>query len=434
MARILLYTQDSFGLGHLRRATNIANALVARRPDVSVLMIVDSPVAPFFDLAPNIDFVKLPTVVKIGAGVFRTGCMGVAYEDVRAMRANLIKEIVQRFVPDVALVDHMPGGANRELLPALRAIRRRGLPTRMVLGLRDIIDRPEVTREVWKREGVYRAMERGYQRVLVYGSPEVFATASEYRIERVMGERVQYCGYVCNLDAVEEPARVREKLGLTDEPVVVVMAGGGADAFELMRTYLEAARLLGERRAFATLMVTGPFMPEHERKALRDRARELGVQVKTSVGDSLSQINAADVVVSMCGYNTMSEILRFAKRAVVVPRRGPSAEQTMRARLFQRAGWCDVVEPDAFGAASLAAALDSALSGPSTTVRAPLALDGVARASQALLDELPAVPLAAPLVAAPTALAATPALAATHAPLAQPPFAEPGELPRSLLA
>lgn len=418
MDRILMYTQDSFGLGHLRRATNIANALIARRPELSVLMVVDSPVAPFFDLAQNVDFVKLPTVVKIGAGVFRTGCMGVAYEDVRAMRANLIKEIVRRFVPDVALVDHMPGGANRELVPTLQMIRRRGLPTRMVLGLRDIIDRPTVTREVWRREGVYRAMERDYQRVLVYGARDVFATASEYGFDDVMGERVQYCGYVCNLDQVEDPRRVREKLGLSDEPVVVVMAGGGADAFELMRTYLESARLLGERRGFATLMVTGPFMPEHERKALRDRARELGVHIKTSVGDSLSQINAADVVVSMCGYNTMSEILRFAKRAVVVPRRGPSAEQTMRARLFERAGWVDVVEPDAFDARNLAAALETALYGEERRVRAPLPLDGVARASEALLAELgESVPLAD-----------------TPHPAQQPGLVDPAELPRSLLA
>lgn len=421
MARILMYTQDSFGLGHLRRATNIANALVTRRPELSVLMVVDSPVAPFFDLAPNIDFVKLPTVVKIGAGVFRTGCMGVAYADVHTMRANLLKEIVQRFVPDVALVDHMPGGANRELVPALRMIRRRGLPTRMVLGLRDIIDLPEVTRAVWRREGVYRAMERDYQRVLVYGSPEVFPTASEYRIDAVMGTRVQYCGYVCNMDAVEEPSRIREKLGLTDEPVVVVMAGGGADAFELMKTYLESARMLGERRRFATLMVTGPFMPEQERKALRDRARELGVQVKTSVGDSLSQINAADVVVSMCGYNTMSEILRFAKRAIVVPRRGPSAEQTMRARLFERSGWVDVVEPDAFGPYSLAAALDAALSGPGAHARAPLALDGVARATDALLAELPGESAKS----RPETLHPTPP---------QPVLVEPVERSRSLLA
>jgi predicted glycosyltransferase len=385
-----MYTQDSFGLGHLRRATNLANALVAQREALSVLMVVDSPVAPFFDLAPNIDFVKLPTVVKVAAGVFRTGRMSVGYEAVRTMRSNLIREIVLRFVPDVLLVDHMPGGANRELVPALMAIRRRGLPTRMVLGLRDIIDRPAVTCEVWRREGVYRELARSYDRVLVYGAPEVFSTAEEYRIAEVMGDRVQYCGYVCNMDAVEEPSRVRERLGLAQEPIVVVMAGGGADAARLMHTYLEARKLLGDAHPFATLMVTGPFMPEVERKAVRDRARDLGVRVRTTVGDTLSQINAADVVVSMAGYNTLSEILRFGKRAIVFPRPGPSAEQTMRARLLSQRGLIDVLEAGELEPRRLAERLDQALLGPrETRPRLPLALDGVARASAALLAEIP---------------------------------------------
>ncbi|HTG90418.1 MAG TPA: hypothetical protein VL914_09480, partial [Vicinamibacterales bacterium] len=59
--RILMYSQDSYGLGHLRRVTTLANTLVAERPDLSVLLVVDSPVAPFFDLQDHIDFVKLPT-------------------------------------------------------------------------------------------------------------------------------------------------------------------------------------------------------------------------------------------------------------------------------------------------------------------------------------------------------------------------------------
>lgn len=389
-ARILMYTQDSFGLGHLRRATNLANALVARRADLSVLMVVDSPLAPFFDLAANIDFVKLPTVVKVAAGVFRTGRMSIGYENVRRMRANLLREIVLRFAPDVLLVDHMPGGANRELVPSLEAIRRRGLPTRRVLGLRDIIDRPAVTREVWEREGVYRELERNYDLVLIYGTPEVFATAEEYRIAEVMGGRVRYCGYVCSMEPVDDPRQVREKLGLAEEPIVVVMAGGGADAARLMHTYLEARKLLGEAHPFSTLMVTGPFMPEVERKAVRDRARELGVRVRTTVGDSLSQINAADVVVSMAGYNTLSEILRFGKRAIVVPRPGPSAEQTLRARLLSERGLIDLLEPAELDPRRLAERIEQALLGTrESRPRLPLDLDGVARASEALLAELP---------------------------------------------
>src|SRR5206468_1965394 len=318
-----MYSQDSYGLGHLRRATNLANALVRSLANLSVLLVVDSPVAPFFDLHERIDFIKLPTVVKVDAGVFRPGSLLTSYELVRAMRSTVNREVLARLRPDLILVDHMPGGANGELVPALRRIRSLDYPTRVVLGVRDIIDDPAVTCAVWEREGFYDTLRRYYDAVLVYGSADVFATADKYQIEQVLPGCVRYCGYVCNMDAVKDPVHVRAKLEVADEPIIVVMAGGGADAFRLMQTYLEAVPLLDGAVRATTVMVTGPFMPEQQRKLLRDRARDLSVQIRTSVGDSLSHLNAADLVVSMAGYNTVSEILRFRKRAVLVPRPGP---------------------------------------------------------------------------------------------------------------
>ena len=386
--RILMYTQDSFGLGHLRRATNLANELVRKRPDLSVLMVVDSPVAPFFELAPHVDFIKLPTVVKVDAGVFSPGRLQTDYEHVRNLRTNLLREALVHFAPDVLLVDHMPGGANRELLPALEHARRAGLATRVVLGLRDIIDDPAVTRAVWQREGVYETLRREYHRVLVYGAADVFATATEYRLDDAMGSRVDYCGYVCNMGAVQPAERVRARLRLKSEPMVVVMGGGGADSARLLETYLEAVPLVA--RAFASVLVTGPFLPEAQRRALHARGRALGVRVRTMSGEALSQIHAADVVVSMGGYNTVSEILRFGKRAIVVPRSGPSAEQGMRARLFAARGLFDVIELARLDPRALAEALGRMLDPEHVPPpRRMPALDGIERASAALLAELP---------------------------------------------
>jgi predicted glycosyltransferase len=139
------------------------------------------------------------------------------------------------------------------------------------------------------------------------------------------------------------------------------MAGGGADAFRLMQTYLDALPLVHSSVQASTVMVTGPFMAEEHRKALRDKARTSGAQVRTSIEDSLSHINAADLVVSMAGYNTMSEILRFRKRAVIVPRQGPSAEQRMRATIFERRGLVTMVDPLELSPVRLAAAIVQAM-------------------------------------------------------------------------
>jgi predicted glycosyltransferase len=395
-ARILMYSQDSLGLGHLRRLTNLANALVAQREDLTVLLVVDSPVAPFFELRPRIDFVKLPTVIKVDAGVFRAGRMPVDYDEVRTLRASMLRDLALRFAPDLLLVDHMPGGANRELLPALQAVGGHGLPTRIVLGLRDILDRPAVTREVWQREGAYEAMRRFYHRVLVYGSPDVFATADEYGFDDCMNGRVSYCGYVCNAEAVDDPREVRARLGCGGEPLVAAMAGGGADGFALLDAFAEAVRLLRPRLPLAALIVTGPFLGEAERGELRQRAAALGIRVYAAVGDAPSHVHAADLVVCMAGYNTVSEVLRLARRAILVPRAGPSAEQGMRARLFAARGLVEAIEPAALAPATLADAIERALGGPAPLRTRPVPdLGGVANATAVLLAELAAVPRAA---------------------------------------
>jgi len=135
-------------------------------------------------------------------------------------------------------------------------------------------------------------------------------------------------------------------------------------------------------------MVTGPFMPEEQRRALRDRARELGVQVRTSVSDSMSHINAADLVVSMAGYNTVSEILRFRKRAILVPRPGPSAEQRMRARILSERGLVTVIDPQELSAPRLAADIVETLIHPASAPSKMPAMHGISTVTSTLLTWL----------------------------------------------
>jgi hypothetical protein len=69
--RIALYSQDSLGLGHLRRTTHIGRRLLEAAPDSAVLLFADSPVAPFFELPDGMDCVKLPSILKVDAGRWR---------------------------------------------------------------------------------------------------------------------------------------------------------------------------------------------------------------------------------------------------------------------------------------------------------------------------------------------------------------------------
>ena len=68
---------------------------------------------------------------------------------------------------------------------------------------------------------------------------------------------------------------MREKFGLGSEPIVAVMAGGGADALRLMQTYLEAVHHLQGGTSLATIMVTGRAGPGAGGRGAARRAARL---------------------------------------------------------------------------------------------------------------------------------------------------------------
>ena len=57
-ARILMYSHDTFGLGHLRRCRTIAHSLVENYRGLSVLIVSGSTIAGAFDYRVRVDFVN----------------------------------------------------------------------------------------------------------------------------------------------------------------------------------------------------------------------------------------------------------------------------------------------------------------------------------------------------------------------------------------
>ncbi|MGH3342480.1 MAG: glycosyltransferase family protein [Carbonactinosporaceae bacterium] len=300
------------------------------------------------------------------------------------MRKEIIRATALSFDPDVLLVDHMPHGAMGELLPTLDALS--SSPVRMVLGLRDILDAPDTIRRRWHLEGAFEAVERYFDDVLVYGSRDVFDLATSYDWPYQLIERLHYCGYVCSPAPVPSSVAIRRRClqHLPNGQLVVAMAGGGADAYPLFDTLLRAVPAVGSR--CVVLLVTGPFLPDAERTRLQQLAEGLPVHIVRTVSDSLEYTAAADLVVAMAGYNTTAEILKVGAPALLVPRPGPSAEQTMRASRLAARGWVHWLPPDELSVERLAGAITAALGEPVGTSPAEPDLMGLQRAARHLLD------------------------------------------------
>ena len=109
-----------------------------------------------------------------------------------------MRDVIATKKPDVSLVDHLPMGVGGNLVPALELIRQRELPTRVVPGLRDIIDEPETIRVRWAAQGHYAFIAKRFVRALIYGDDAIYPTARVYGLEAARGLAASNAGYVCS--------------------------------------------------------------------------------------------------------------------------------------------------------------------------------------------------------------------------------------------
>lgn len=376
----------------MQRTCSIAWEIYRLREEASILTFSDSQLGQFFSISPHHDYIKLPSIAKDSPGNWKATHLSMSFPEILHLRKQLISHVLLNYAPDIFLVDHMPHGAMGELLPALEAIKHSRIHTQVVLGLRDILDSPDVTIERWKVEGAYDVIERYYARILVFGMQDVYDVAERYQIPESERKKVFYCGYVTNLATAVNAPKLRARYlanQSSDVPLVVVMAGGGADAYPMMSTLFDALPKVLENQPCVLAVITGPFMPIDLIADLTGRSIGYPVHMMESVNDSLSHIAAADLVISMAGYNTTVEILRMQKPAILIPRAGPSAEQRTRARLFAEKRWVDMIDPDDLTPEILAERICRHLSQPIESDPKELPnLDGAASAAKLTLSVL----------------------------------------------
>ena len=133
--RVLLYSHDSFGLGHVSRCRTIANAIVEADKSVSVLIVSGSPMIGSYEFRSGIDFVRIPGVVKqIDTGDYDSANLRVGVEHTLEMRTRIIRDTADIYRPDLFIVDKEPLGLRGEVLPTLEMLKARGTP--LVMGLR----------------------------------------------------------------------------------------------------------------------------------------------------------------------------------------------------------------------------------------------------------------------------------------------------------
>ena len=331
---LLMYSHDGFGLGHIRRNINIATEAV-QQIDLAVLMLMSHNSIPFLPNLAGIDFIKLPSILKTGKDCWTPRTLPMPPQQFKELRIDLIQKTIEHFQPSIFLVDYLPGGVWGELLPILPALKKRG--TKLILGLRDILDDPDETCKAWKKEGLYSVIEQFYDHILIYGSRDVFPSHIVYGLQK-FENKIFYTGYLASADIVRSREQIRKEFGFDERPLVVITAGGGSDAYPMMRKSLKALEKIAKKTEVQALFVAGPLMNAMQREALESDLATLPFRIIPHSDDLLSAMKAADLLLTMGSYNTIIEAIRLGIGAIVIPREGPSQEQKIRADLFGKLG------------------------------------------------------------------------------------------------
>ena len=352
--RILIYSHDTFGLGHLRRCRAIAHSLVENFKHVSVLILSGSPIIGSFDFRTRVDFVRIPGVIKLRNGEYTSLNLHLDIEQTLSMRASIIKHTAEIFDPDIFIVDKEPVGLRGELTETLDMLKPRG--TRMVLGLRDVMDEPRLLVPEWERKNVLPALRDIYDEIWVYGLPQICNPLEGIALPLSVRQKIVYTGYLHReVPTRGTPPRLPE---ITNRPYLLVTTGGGGDGETLvewvLRAYEEDPLL-----PYPALLVLGPFMQPERQAEFMDRAAVLKrVDAITFHGHLETLVARAAGVVAMGGYNTFCEVLSMDKRALIVPRTAPRQEQFIRASRAAALGLVNILADDGrYDPAIMAAAL-----------------------------------------------------------------------------
>ncbi|MFQ5498208.1 MAG: glycosyltransferase family protein [Candidatus Zixiibacteriota bacterium] len=340
--RILIYSHDTFGLGHLQRCLKICRALVDRDSDISILLVTGSPWAHRYRFPERVDYLKMPAVRKVGTNQYVPRSLKTSFDRVYALRKDLLLQSVQTFDPHLLLVDHAPVGMRGELLPALQWHRQHRPQAVRVLGLRDIVDEPAYVIDHWKRNGIYEIMDRMYERIAIYGSRAIFDLVAAYQIPPELHSRIEYCNYVSNYE-VDTSEEVESK---NERPLIVVSIGGGDGAAEeVIGNYLDMVEQYASTLQADSIVVTGPFISSDLLRQYHSRCDNLPVEVRRFVSNLSSYMRRSDLIVSTGGYNTVTESIGYGRRALLIPRVVYREEQLMRARRFAELGLVKFIHP-----------------------------------------------------------------------------------------
>jgi len=339
--KIIQYCQHVLGIGHYFRTIEICRALEKHE----VILVtggarVDVPL-------PNyIREIRLPELMMDSdfKNIFSTQA-AESVDQVKEERQKTLWNLFEKESPDLFIVELYPFGRKAfrfELDPVLKGIHSKKLsPSRVVCSLRDILVEKKDTGAYENR--VVKTLNSYFDALLIHADPRLLKLDETFSGIGNISVPLYYTGFVSPKPQPDARLQFRQQLGIRkDEKLLIASAGGGNVGGPLLKAVAEAFKIMDKESQLH--IFTGPFLNDETFASLKTFSSPK-IRVSRFTSDFLSFLAAADLSVSMAGYNTCMNIMAAQVPALVWPF-GQNREQQIRASRLSRLGGMRVLEDD----------------------------------------------------------------------------------------
>lgn len=373
--KIVHYCQHVLGIGHYFRSLEIARAL-----DRHELVLVTGGPPVEVPLPPHVTEYRLPGLQMDGSfTVVSPTDKNRSLDEVREERKKLLYSLFERSAPDIFLIELYPFGRRSfafEIEPVLEAVRRGDFPsTKIICSLRDIL--VEKKNQQTYEQRALNLLNKYFDGLLVHADETLVSLGETFESTDKITIPLVYTGFVTPRPSADGGRKVRTRLGLQGkEALVVASAGGGKVGYDLLGAVVEAHACLAGERKLRLCVFTGPLMSEANFSVLSNRVASLpGIEVARFTDDFLDYLSAADLSISMAGYNTCMNILAAGVPSLVLPF-AQNREQRIRAEKLAALGGLNLLREEDLEPSRLAVLITAMLSSEKKPVKVPINLDG----------------------------------------------------------
>lgn len=342
MKKIIFYCQYLSGIGHLVRSTEIVRSLVK---NFQVYFVNGGPPIAGFEMPPQVELIELPAL-WLEDGEFKVAEGSLSVEKIQESRKNQLIDIFERVQSDYLITEFFPFGRHMllfELIPLLENIKSTAAPTKIICSLRDVIGKVSDEQE---EETICYLMNKYFDLLLFHSDPNFQTFAQSFSRHKDIKCPVFHTGFISQ--------SLKETCGnlwgeTKDSAKILVSVGGGRIGHKLLQTVVEASAIIAKQTKHIIQIFTGPFIPEDKFLSLQQAAKNSSnIKVSKYTNNLLEYMQAADISVSLSGYNTTMNILSTGVKAIVVPlsHNDQDKEQLLRTQKLENLGVVEVIHPE----------------------------------------------------------------------------------------